>query len=242
MKLTIKLKKGIKIDYSDPIRRFAYIYKYVTSHANYVYQLLNKNQLKIDVLSKTNLKVTSLGGGPGSDFLGLIKYLLELDIKPKYFKCFLLDKEKSWSEAWDDVDEKLSVDFQLSTTFKNIDATDQSTWQTMTKSFQSDLYTFVYFMSEVYAIQDSVNPFFDYVLDQIDRGAYILYIDNKDSDFSGWFDSLMKKHNFEVVHSEEKIIRITDYSEEKKDLGEYFKTFGSPKLESDVAIRICKKK
>ena len=34
----------------------------------------------------------------------------------------------------------------------------------------------------------------------------------------------------------------TDFGEEKKDLGEYYKKFGDPKLKADIAYRILQKK
>src|SRR5215813_13000299 len=73
-------KEGVPNDYSEAVTRFAYIYVYVTSHANIVYQLLRRCSLcpscspLIDLLKQGQVLVSSIGGGPGSDFLGILKY------------------------------------------------------------------------------------------------------------------------------------------------------------------------
>ena len=71
-----QLSEGNTISYRDPITRFAYIYRYVTSHANLVCTLLEKNSELNSIFDKERVKVACIGGGPGSDFLGILKYLM----------------------------------------------------------------------------------------------------------------------------------------------------------------------
>jgi hypothetical protein len=69
-----RLLDGIQIDYSNPITRFAYIYKYVTSHANLVCTIIeNSDELNM-IFDQEKVNVACIGGGPGSDFLGILKY------------------------------------------------------------------------------------------------------------------------------------------------------------------------
>src|SRR6185295_12815544 len=69
--------KGVSHDYADPITRFAYIYVYVTSHANAVYQLIGRHTPLRNLFHRDLVNITCIGGGPGSDFLGILKYILK---------------------------------------------------------------------------------------------------------------------------------------------------------------------
>jgi hypothetical protein len=44
------------------------------------------------------VSITCIGGGPGSDFLGIIKYLEHVEKKPA-LKRILYDKENAWENA-----------------------------------------------------------------------------------------------------------------------------------------------
>ena len=124
----------IELDYSDPITRFAYIYKYTTSHANYVYQLVRESGELRDLFKRDPIRIACIGGGPGSDFLGILKFAMDIKMKKKtLLKCMLFDKEEAWGESWSDVDEKLSAPFRLSTQFRRLDVTDDESWKIYTK-------------------------------------------------------------------------------------------------------------
>lgn len=77
-----KLKSsGTPIDYENPITRFSYIYGYVTSHANIVYEIIESTNLLSALMDSDKVSMTSIGGGPGSDLLGVIKYLTNTNKK-----------------------------------------------------------------------------------------------------------------------------------------------------------------
>lgn len=114
-------EQGVPNDYSKAVTRFAYIYKYVTSHANVVYQLLAKSPQLDALFDRSQLNISCIGGGPGSDFLGILKYIIENDKRPQ-LRVNLFDKEPAWSECWNDVDEKLQSQLRISTSFVPFDA------------------------------------------------------------------------------------------------------------------------
>ena len=64
------------VDHSDLVSRFAYIYKYVTCHANLVSQTIAESDELGALFNREKVNVTCIGGGPGSDFLGILKYVL----------------------------------------------------------------------------------------------------------------------------------------------------------------------
>src|ERR1035438_6237386 len=80
------LRKGVDIDYKDAVSRFAYIYRYTTSHANIVCSLIRSDDTLRSLFKQPSLTVACIGGGPGSDFLGILKYLDGCKNKP-HIKC-----------------------------------------------------------------------------------------------------------------------------------------------------------
>ena len=234
-----KLLTSKGIDYSHPITRFAYIYTYVTSHANLVYTIIqNSNDLSA-IFNNERVNVACIGGGPGSDFLGILKYLMTNDKKPKV-KFQLCDKEKTWAESWGDVDDKVDPEFRISTSYLPLDVTKPEDWQPHTKYFQSDLFTMIYFMSEVRALRDSSNDYFATLFKNARQGALFLFVDNNNPEFYGWFDELAKKHGVGILKRMETWM-TAPMDENKYDLGKYYEKFTYPKLKANVAYRIGRK-
>jgi hypothetical protein len=67
------------VDYRDPATRFAYVYMYVAAHGDYLVQVLEKVRSTRGghIFDVENIRVSCVGGGPGSDIVGLLKYLDE---------------------------------------------------------------------------------------------------------------------------------------------------------------------
>jgi hypothetical protein len=63
------------VDYKDPATRFAYVFKYVAAHGDYLVQGLKTLRAKLggNIFSGENARVTCVGGGPGSDIIGVLK-------------------------------------------------------------------------------------------------------------------------------------------------------------------------
>lgn len=228
------------IDYSNAVKRFAYIYKYTVAHADYIMQLIKGNTELRELLDKKSIEVACLGGGPGSDLLGILKYLIQTGAKDLNLKCYIFDKERAWGDSWSDVASVLKAPFQLYPVFQQMDVTDATTWASYQKFLRADLFTLSYFLSEVWKIKDAAEPFFERCLSQMKFGSMILFVDNNDSRFRDWFDAMAKKNNLVAVKSAEGKLCFSN-DEEKNDLGVYFDKFGWPKRMSDAAWRIMKK-
>lgn len=238
-----ELAQGVAIDYSDITTKFAYIYKYVTSHANFVHQVIARSSDLAALFESEKVNVTCIGGGPGSDFLGILKYVLRSGKKPA-LRCTLFDREVSWAECWNDVDDKLAHDLRISTFFQPFDVTETRSWSSNSKYLNSDLFTMIYFMSEVYSLRSEAEPFFINLIERVKPGALFLFIDNYDQRFYGWFDSLARAYSLDYLQEDRLRMMIDDFSEEKTDLAEYWDKFGpinSPRLRGSLAFRVCRK-
>lgn len=235
-----KLLEGTKIVYSDPIIRFAYIYAYVTSHANLVCTIIENSEDLGNIFDNKKVNVACIGGGPGSDFLGILKYLMTNKKSPAV-TFQLCDREKTWAESWSDVDNKVDPTFRISTSYLPLDVTVPDDWKPYQKYFQSDLFTMIYFMSEVFALRDSADEYFANLFYQAKTGSLFLFVDNNSPNFYGWFDELAQTHNIDILKSRESRMTVP-FDEDKSDLGRYFEKFSSPKLTANVAYRIGQKK
>ena len=83
------------ISYATASVRFAYLYRYVTAHANLVYTRIKRSPELTVLFDNSDLSVSSIGGGPGSDLLGVLKYCLAEGKKPRV-RCTMLDGDPAW--------------------------------------------------------------------------------------------------------------------------------------------------
>jgi hypothetical protein len=236
------------INYKDPSTRFAYVYKYVASHGDYVVQVLEKLRLYLEgpIFKSENIRVSCIGGGPGSDIIAVLKYLHERkSIEPvKKVTCYLLDREQAWADTWTEFGDSLGTELQLSTNFQPLDVTKPESWAQQTKFLEADLFTLSYFVSEVKSLdcEGVVTKFWQQLFKKSKSGALFLYDDNGNDDFNSYFDKQWKDAGLIYLITENDISMSPQYSEEKEVLGEFLTKFDqSPKLKSKLSYRVLKK-
>lgn len=237
----LKDSARIPIDYSSPVARFAYIYKYTVAHADYIKQLIQSCPVLKTLFKRADFSVAAIGGGPGSDLLGILKFMIQ-NGSTSTLTCYLFDRERAWGDSWSEVAKPLKANFQLYPVFQQLDVTDKTTWSSYRKFLNADLFTLSYFLSEVWTFQKTAEPFFTHCFENARPGAIFMFIDNNDAggDFAGWFDGLAKAHDVQVVSSQSCQMAFSP-DEEKLDLEPYYSKFGWPKRESNVSFRIGRK-
>ena len=234
------VKGRAPIDYSNGAKRFAYIYKYTVAHADYIMQLISGEKELCNLLAKDSIEVACLGGGPGSDLLGLLKYLIRKGVSGISLTCYIFDKERAWGDSWSDVASSLKPPFHIFPVFQQLDVTDPATWSSYQKYLRADLFTMSYFLSEVWKIKEQAEPFFQHCLSHMKPGSMVLFVDNNDSRFYDWFDQMAQGQNLVPISSGNGSLCFSN-DEEKNDLGDYLAKFGWPLRKSDAAWRIMKK-
>lgn len=186
------------------------------------------------------MTVSCIGGGPGSDFLGVIQHLIDRGFAGNLL-CYLLDREETWGDNWSDLGTRWP-DLQLrpATFFQAFNVTDETSWERQHKYLKADLFTFVYFASEVRKLEPAPEPFFMHLFERARPGALFLYVDNDADIFTDWFHDLTTKASLTLLigHSCDKRLPT---NEEKTDLGVYIERYGSPRLKADVVCRIYQK-
>jgi hypothetical protein len=235
------------VDYKDPATRFAYVYKYVAAHGDYIVQILQslRDELGTAIFSKESVRISCIGGGPGSDIIAVLKYLSDYrKYEPaKKITCYLLDREQAWADTWTELDESLDMSIVLNANFQPLDVTKPDSWQSQKKFLQADLFTMSYFVSEVLSLEKNgiIAKFWSQLFSGAKPGALFLYDDNHHSDFNDYFDAQWKAAGLECIIAEEKRF-IPRFSEQSSELGEYLTKFDhSPKIQAQLCCRVLRK-
>lgn len=234
------------VDYSSPVTRFAYVYKYMASHAEMVYQCIYSNNFLSRLFCKDELKVCCIGCGPGSDLLGILKFREVYSIN-KRLSALLYDGEVSWSEELNVILQKANISLQEPFDVYHLDMGKTNLTQYEKVFSITDLFTVVYFASEAFANKQKASLFFDRLITSMKSGAMILFIDNGEPpDFYAWFDSLIDCRGLEFSRREDAHPFRLSPDEEKTDLGVYYTKYSSgfhePKLKATIAYRIYRKR
>ena len=236
-------KEQTGIDYSRQETRFAYMYTYVAAHSGIVYDIVTSNSDLENIFIKDEVRVSSIGIGPGSDLIGIHKYWKEQGERFRLLVS-LHDKETAWNGSWPFLDKSIKIQ-QFDVTSKPL--------VTSEKLYQADLITMVYFLSEVYAKKDAATDFFYDLFENMKSGATILFIDNGGYDFAPWFDDLIYKYSFDIRRRDNYVFKIGNIGtrENKEHLGNYDDKFVTnqpegnkryPKLGATISYRICCKR
>jgi hypothetical protein len=244
----LNLPNRTPVDYSDPATRFAYVYKYTAAHGDYLVQVLEmlRDQLGSQIFAGRSVRISCVGGGPGSDIIGFLKFLDENGNNKSIEKvtCYLLDKEQAWADTWTELGECLDMKVHVNTNFQILDITDPVSWKIQRKFLQANLFTMSFFASEIYSLRklDTVKSFWSELFSGAESGSLFLYSDNGHSCFNDYIDEQWNGAGLERVIGDDNMRFIPRYSEQASDLGEYLMKFGqSPRIQGTVTYRVLRK-
>jgi hypothetical protein len=236
------LTTGPDVDYSAPECRFAYVYKYVACHANLLVTLIGRVPALAEVFKRERASVVALGGGPGTEILGIGKYLSQNNLSPT-LDCTVYDREMGWGDTWHNLDKEVALkpNEKMFRQFKYFDVTQERTWTGEKVVLESDLFLMVYFVSELYKHRAEAADYFKHLFSKARKGSLFVFIDNSDPPcFRQLFDSWTDR--CEVLATADREWIVMAWEEEKLDFGEYFERFEDPKIKSGVCYRVVRKK
>ena len=234
-------QKDCIIDYSAPETQFAYIFTYTGAHADIVYQLVSKlHNLKKLPLTDT-FRLTSLGGGPGSDMLGLMKFFEKFKGTNIKFTHNSFDKEASWSHCWASITEDCiedSIYKQILPTFHIQHPTDKTF--RIKRYLEANLITLTYFLSKIQSIKDDASQFMSKFFDNISIGTYIIIVDNDMDEVKSYISELIG-NNFKILINSSEDMRLS-YDEDKLVLSKYMSKLNrNPRLKAKAYYCIAQK-
>lgn len=149
------------INYDNPLCRLGYLYVHAGANATLFERTLRGSDTLDAVLKARTggeLAVCTVGGGPGTELLGLCRHLLGRDSVPRHIRFTVLDGVKEWAETWahlaDEVDELLADRFGterpiIHRTFQEMDVVDVAEYTSYAWLFRKvEIFVFNYLVSE----------------------------------------------------------------------------------------------
>ena len=247
-----------EIPFESLVYRSAYLYEYAPANALAVEAVLNdaaEDQGLISGLltSKLQISLCCLGGGPGSEILGVAKWLVRQQLSATQMEVVVIDKCLEWRNQWKSVRDTLNTNFLAGSSnsaqgrrlvvpkgLVSVDIVDPKSAQLPPLVHGYDLYVVSYVVSHIYA-DDALSQFSKFmqtVIDSAPKGSRFLFIDRheREREWIGSVTTLLDHPGIEVFGPYfSNRDSPSDSQEEKTDLGVLFKHLNRfPRLGWDI--------
>jgi hypothetical protein len=237
------------IPYEDPICRLGYLYKHVTANATLFERALfrlGSAREAIRARAGKILRISSVGGGPGSEVLGLAKHLVQQfpaeGRLPSRLEFTVLDRFPQWGESWTQLAEQTEQMLiarssetnanipPISPQFYPMDITKADSYLSYAWLFdKADLIVFNYVISENLSKLDELAGALTVIGTKANAGASFVFIDRKE--YSGrinnWLVKVLPDTGFAIEDGpafEDGCLSREDQVD--RDLGEYPRLIG----------------
>lgn len=226
-------------DFSDPVTRFAYVHLYVPSSAHWLYELINWWPEAKKVFDAPKVRMTSLGGGPGSELVGVLKFM-EGYKTPALF-CEIVDGCIDWKQTWSDLAFTIDWPHGLHTDYVIHDAGNEGTWAAPSNFEKTDLFTVNFFASEIFHLGKPAKKYLTKAFKRARSGAIVLFQDNDAATFTNWFDAICADSSLKTIRSGHGERKVYDRGERTSVVYNGEKFGRGARLTGRVAWRVLKK-
>ena len=189
------------------------------------------------------VRVASIGGGPGSDILGILRFARENDLLNRQFRFKVLDREPKWNR----VRKLLCGTYEDADVVQHgqaFDAAVDGEWTDDWGFTQADIFTLSFFLSEVWSFNDdgAVSNFIQRFVDEARPGALFVYVDNGGAQFSPLVEAEFAREDIELVNEADHARLLISFDEQCDVLQKYREEFAQmPKLKGEVSWRLWRK-
>jgi hypothetical protein len=191
-----KMENGV--DYREEESRLIYLYMYVGAHASFFSEIANHlYQAQAPIFKNSTLRVACLGGGPGTDIIGLTR-LLENQQSTTTVTARIYDREIGWEPIWQEVAQVIGVN----PSFQAMDVCTPMSSSMLAEISTYDLITLSYLASEVVHLGAPAHAFFQSCFGAMKSGAFAIYIDNS-GEHTAMFDSCVANSGLQLVFKNE---------------------------------------
>ena len=235
-----------QIDYGDPLCRLGYLYRHAAANATAFERALNNSNLLANFsdAGKQDLNVCAVGGGPGTELLGLAKHLIDKkDYLPRKIDFTVLDLIPSWAETWQDLEDAEDAQFQASLTglaapvvspkFLPFDALKRDSYKDYAFMFKrADVVVFNYLFSENKYQLEAANEALEHIVGHTNPNCRFVVIDRLEQK-STFKDDVVQLFTgiFQLDITTNEIDGVLDRDEQTSDLGETLtQALGQPRL------------
>lgn len=199
------------IPYHDPLCRIAYLYAITAANAALVKKAFEQSGELVEyfdavLAEKGDVSICAFGGGPGTELLGVAKWLEERMLEEELeedsvdLQFLLLDKQNHWVESWRAITREISselreqygrnkVPVRVSGSFSAVDITDPTALTDLGTLFQQDIFILSYVVSEVFENVAALRNFTAQMAQNAPGGSKFLFIDR---DEERWRDEVRR--------------------------------------------------
>jgi Putative SAM-dependent methyltransferase len=179
----LRVRDRVLIDYSDLSMQAAYLFMYAIGRAEFTYQILEQMSAESGgvFFKDGHLRISSIGGGPGSELAGLIKFLesdaCTANVTSIAYRVF--DKEGNWRHIVEALRDALETNIKIELIFEKLDVEDAQSC--LAKTLQDDDFIVMsFFISEVCEIanRNSVITSLNHLLGTVSEGSHLFYNDS----------------------------------------------------------------
>lgn len=234
------------IDYSELPTQAAYVFAYGMPRAGFTYERLKAHRASLGrpLFARPNIQVTSIGGGPASELVGLLQYISDPDAGENVTSITysVVDHGREWEHVANLVADCVPEGIDVAIGFQQCNLLDRQEVRQIDLS-DNDLTIFSYIISELRAFTETA-PVVDNiktVLKTLDRGSFVLYLDSESYPFYSLFNS---------CRAVARLVQREDIGGNTQfDPGEYTETFErfcdelerDPRLDGNIVSKLLEK-
>lgn len=235
------------IDYADITTQTAYVFGYLGANADLINRALCLDHAASQrVLNQPAVRIVAVGGGPGTELVGIYKYLDRHRCTCQRIEYLALDHHPTWQNLWPGV---ISTQPEgVTTTIAQVPFTIQGhiDGAALEAIAAADIVTFSYSLSETwrYGANGQVALTLDQIILALRPGALVLYSDNGGPNFDPHLDANFSQRQDITVLGHDRLSQMVGNDEEKSVLNQWSEWIknGSPKLKGDATISLMEKR
>ena len=239
--------------------RLAYLYIVAAANANVFKHVIENNEdLNTYILSlaqqNNELKVCALGGGPGTELMGLSKFFDRQQLGSCVHIDFqLLDKVQEWANSWYGIRNAINNAFRTeygtnrsmwpvsaSGNFIACDVTETNFLHNLGNIWGQDIYIINFLLSEVFNDDPGLRDFLREISNVAPQGARFVFIERRGSMWAERIHNIARESNLELSRFFESR-ENKDNDELPEDLGDAFLNLSQrrvPRLSWNVTYSI----
>jgi hypothetical protein len=196
----------------------------------------------LQALEGENVAVACIGGGPGTDVLGMAM-ALELKRKHASIQAKIIDAVDEWADCWSQISPRLGTRHHIEAEYVQPEITSGPKAGLAHRVSGVRVYSMSYCLAEVYARKGEAERFFSELFDSMAPGSFLVFVDNAYSGDFEWFDAMARAAALEMLDASNYIGGITISSTDKAIANECYHgklTRNNPHLNPDHCFRICR--
>lgn len=250
------------ICYDDPMCRFAYLYTYVGAHASMTEHAFRTfPAIGDEIVGFSNrsdkYKICALGGGPGSELLGIVNFLESKLSKTDYIRLDfkLVDYVTTWQDSWqqlkDTVDEYFLVNngkdyrnwpIHIESASLVLDLLRIEDFEKVDVFSDVNLIIFNHVISELINSMKEFQEVFERMLNSCPTGTKFLFIDIYQERVRNELERLLEgKARLDILDHWNGVFQVNP-ADDKTDLGKWNKVIGgTPRLKCQAFYTVCQK-